>query len=46
MQNYIKNFITFEEFEANFSLLWWNTMKEFQVMELDLEKLNNFDLSS
>lgn len=42
MQNYIENSITPEEFETAFSSLWNSTLKEFDEIQLDLERLKNF----
>lgn len=42
MQNYIDNSMTLEEFETDFSLLWWSILKELETTKLDLERLKNF----
>ena len=42
MQNYIDNLITLENFEAEFSFLWYSKMEKLQAIKLDLEWLKNF----
>lgn len=42
MQNYIQNFITEEEFEMDFSLLWKSIMDKLDRMKINLESLKNF----
>ena len=42
IENYINDSIDFEQFEINFSKLWWKSMNENKGVERDLELVKNF----
>ena len=44
MENYVHDFIDFEHFEIAFSRLWWESMKEYDALKVDLKGLKNFEL--
>ena len=44
MKTYVHDSIDFEQFEIDFSKLWWKSMKEDKALQIDLKGLKNFEL--
>lgn len=45
MENFVNDLLDLEQFEIPFSLLWCKTMKEYEIFEIDLKRIENFQLS-
>jgi hypothetical protein len=42
MKYFVDNSLELEQFEIDFSLLWWETMEEDNAVKLNLKRINNF----
>ena len=45
MENFVNDLLDLEQFEISFSLLWRKTMKENDAFQIDLKRIENFQLS-
>jgi len=45
MKNFVDDSLELEQFEIDFSLLWQKTMDEYDAVELDLKRIQNFQPS-
>ena len=44
MENYVHNSIDFEHFKIAFSQLWWDMIEEDEALQMDLKRVENFQL--
>ena len=46
MKYFLDDSLELEQFEIDFSLLWWETMNEYDAFALDLKRIDNFHPNS